>query len=260
MSEVVFTLKMAMAFVIGLASMGNPSNQTAYRIHEITLGANAVESALASRTPAGFSINTQYTSVETPERREQGVVVAVKKVESTITESITVVPSANPLRFDILEVGKDDKTLVDLSTLFANMKDVSLTNEGMHVLRLAKPDGKAVEICVARFDNMVVVQQKGSMTAFCIQPVANAPQARPPANAYRDRLQERRHRTQTNAPEQRREELQKRLQQYQIEQIRKGQPPLPQEGVLAPDVQSETGKTNQAPQAVGAPITPQPVR
>jgi hypothetical protein len=55
---------------------------------------------------------------------------------------------------------------------------VPLSQQGMHVLRLTGPDGKDVEICVARFENMVVIQQKGSMTAFCIQPAANkAPEA-----------------------------------------------------------------------------------
>jgi len=82
---------------------------------------------------------------------------------------------------------------------------------------------------------------------------------RPLANAYRDRLRERMSAAQTNAPEQRREELQKRLQQYQMEQIRKGQTPLPmslskemddqlvKEAVLAPDVQSPTGKAHRLP-------------
>ena len=65
-----------------------------------------------------------------------------------------------------------------MRTIFTNIKDVPLSQQGMHVLRLTGPDGKDVEICVARFENMVVIQQKGSMTAFCIQPAANkAPEA-----------------------------------------------------------------------------------
>lgn len=177
MTEIVFNLKMALAFIIGLASLGNPMDRTAYNIHEITVGAKTAKTLVAIRTPAGFQIATEATSSEESAEHEKGAVVASKKVESKVTENITVAPSSESLKFDL--IGPDGgmeangKTTVDLATLFKNIKDVPLSKEGMHVLRLAGSEGRDVEICVARFGNMVVVQQTGSMTAFCIQPAAN---------------------------------------------------------------------------------------
>jgi hypothetical protein len=99
----------------------------------------------------------------------------------------------------------------------------------------------------------------------------------PRVATYADRLRERReavriHAASTNEPELTREALEKRLQEHNSELIRKGQPPLPipltremdeqlvREGVLAPDVQSPTGKASQASQAIGAPGAPEPDR
>ena len=183
MTVIVFNLKMALAFVIGLASFGNPADRTAYSIHEITLGAKSAKTLLATRTPVGFIITEEYTSSESSERADKGVVFASKRVESKVTESITIRPSPEPMAFDIIEPGEgaqaNGKTAVDLTAVFKNIKDVPLSKEGMHVLRLTGPGGEDVEICVARFENMVVIQQKGSMTAFCIQPAANkAPETR----------------------------------------------------------------------------------
>lgn len=182
MTVIMFNLKTALAFMIGLASLGNPPDQAAYSIHEITLGSRAAMSLVAIRTPAGFMITREYTSSEGGERGDKGVILASKTVESRIKESITVVPSSDPMKFDIIEPGEgaeaNGRTPVDLSAIFTNIKDSPLSQQGMHVLRLTGPDGKDVEICVARFENMVVIQQKGSMTAFCIQPAANkAPEA-----------------------------------------------------------------------------------
>ena len=181
MTEIAFNLKMTLAFIIGLASLGNPTDRTAYNIHEITVGAKTAKTHVAIRTPAGFQIATESTSSEESAEHEKGAVVASKKVESKVSENITVVPSES-LKFGLIGpdggIEANGKTTVDLATLFKNIKDVPLSKEGMHVLRLVGPDGKDVEICVARFENMVVVQQKGSMTAFCIQPAANkAPEA-----------------------------------------------------------------------------------
>jgi hypothetical protein len=179
MTVIMFNLKMALAFMIGLASFGNPPDRTAYNIHEITLGAKAATTLHATRTPAGFMIVREYVSSEGEERGEAGFVLASKKVESKVTETITVEPSPEPLKFNLIEPGEgaqpNGRTVVDLSTLFTNIKDMPLSKEGMHVLRLTGPDGKDVEICVARFENMVVIQQKGATTAYCIQPAANKP-------------------------------------------------------------------------------------
>jgi hypothetical protein len=179
MIDLAFNLEMALAFIIGLASLGNPADQTAYSIHEITVGAKPAKTLVAVRTPAGFQITTESTSREESAEHEKGAVVASKKVESKITETITVAPTSESLKFDLIGVDggteADGKTTVALAALFKNIKDTPLSDAGMHVLRLAGPDGKDVEICVARFENMVVVQQNGSMTAFCIHPSANKP-------------------------------------------------------------------------------------
>jgi hypothetical protein len=99
----------------------------------------------------------------------------------------------------------------------------------------------------------------------------------PPVASYADRLRDRREAMRmraapTNVPTLTHEALEKLIQDQQMELIRQGQTPLPipltkemdeqlvKEGVLAPDVQSSTGKANQASQAIGAEVTPQSQR
>jgi hypothetical protein len=168
-----FALHHVVAFMLALASLGNPHAQRSYIIEEVHEGAKPTLMQ-AIRTPAGYKITTVETRVESAEKADGRGVLGSEKVESTITRTSTIAPAANVTQFVIrsYEQGEYSERPVDLADVFGNLEESQLAKDGMHVLKC-----REAEVEVEREANKVIVRQRGKKCSFTIRPVEDEQKA-----------------------------------------------------------------------------------
>jgi len=167
MTETGFALHGIVAFMIALASLGDPQGQRSYLIEEIHEAAKP-RTIRAVRTPAGYEITTVENRVVTQEKADGRGVLASEKVESVITATSTIESATNGMKFIVrsVERGEYVESQVDLAAVFSNLEESQLAQEGKHVLR-----GRGAEVEVQRKADRVVVQQRGKKVSFLVRPV-----------------------------------------------------------------------------------------
>lgn len=158
-----FALHHLMAFMIALASLGNPQGQPDYLIEEFHEGAKPTI-LRATRTPAGYAITTVENRVESQESADARGVLASRKVESTITETMTVIPMEPNTRFDVV-TAEAGITPIDLATAFGNIAELPVGKDGKAVLRQGD-----VEVEFERNGDTVVVRERGRRISFTVRP------------------------------------------------------------------------------------------
>jgi hypothetical protein len=162
-----FALHHVMAFMIALASLGNPHAQRSYIIEEVHEG--AIPTLMeAIRTPAGYKITTVETRAESLAKADGRGVLASEKVESTITRTTTIGPAANVTQFVVrsYEQGEYSERPVDLADVFGNLEESQLAKGGKHVLKC-----RNAEVEVEREADKVIVRQRGKKWSFTIRPI-----------------------------------------------------------------------------------------
>jgi hypothetical protein len=163
MTDTSFALHHVVAFMIALASLGNPQGQRSYVIEEIHEGAKP-QIIRAIRTSAGYEITTVENRVETREKADGRGILASEKVESTITATTTIASEADDTKFVVraVERGEYGESTVDLADVFSNLKESNLAQDGKHVLKCREAERKA---------DKVMVRQRGKKWSFTIRPV-----------------------------------------------------------------------------------------
>ena len=167
MTDTSFAIHHVVAFMIALASLGNPQGQRSYVIEEINEGAKP-RIIRAIRTPAGYEITTVENRVESREKADGRGVLGSEKVESTITATATIASAADDTKFVVrsVERGEYVESAVDLADVFSNLKEAQLAQEGKHVLKC-----RDAEVEVEREADKVIVRQRGTKWSFTIRPV-----------------------------------------------------------------------------------------
>jgi hypothetical protein len=167
MTDTSFALHHVVAFMIALASLGNPQGQRSYVIEEIHEGAKP-QIIRAIRTSAGYEITTVENRVETREKADGRGILASEKVESTITATTTIASEADDTKFVVraVERGEYGESTVDLADVFSNLKESNLAQDGKHVLKC-----REAEVEVERKADKVMVRQRGKKWSFTIRPV-----------------------------------------------------------------------------------------
>jgi len=173
MTHTGFALHHVVAFMIALASLGNPQGQQSYVIEEIHEGAKP-QIIRAIRTPAGYAITTVENRVETREKADGRGVLASEKVESTITATTTIASTADDTKFVVrsVERGEYGESPVDLAAVFGNLQEAQLVKDGKHVLKCGD-----AEVEVEREADKVIVRQRGKKWSFTIRPVEDGEKA-----------------------------------------------------------------------------------
>jgi hypothetical protein len=168
-----FALHHVVAFMIALASLGNPQGQQSYVIEEIHEGAKP-QIIRAIRTPAGYEITTVENRVETREKADGRGVLASEKVESTITATTTIASAADDTKFVVrsVERGEYGESPVDLADVFSNLEEAKLAQDGKHVLKC-----REAEVEVERKADKVMVRQRGKKWSFTIRPIEDEEKA-----------------------------------------------------------------------------------
>ena len=159
MTRTGFALHHVVAFMIALASLGNPQGQQSYVIEEIHEGAKP-QIIRAIRTPAGYAITTVENRVETREKADSRGVLASEKVESTITATTTIASTADDTKFVVrsVERGEYGESPVDLAAVFGNLQEAQLVKDGKHVLKCGD-----AEVEVEREADKVIVQGRRAL-------------------------------------------------------------------------------------------------
>jgi len=158
-----FSLHHLMAFMIALASLGNLAGQPNLLIEESHEGAKPMI-LRATRTPAGYAITTVENRTEAEEKGDARGVVASRKVEATITETTTVMPTEHNTRFNVSSPEKAEE-LIDLATVFGNVAQIPVGKDGKAVLRRGN-----VDVEVERNGEAVTVRQRGRKVSFTVRP------------------------------------------------------------------------------------------
>lgn len=171
MTETGFALHHVLAFMIALASLGNPQTQRSSIIEEIHEGAKP-QIIRAIRTPAGYEMTTVENRVETSEKADGRGVLASEKVESTITATTTIVSAANDTKFVVrsVERGEYTESPVDLADVFGSLEESQLAQDGKHVLKC-----RDAEVEVERKADTFMVRQLGKKWSFTIRPIEVPP-------------------------------------------------------------------------------------